>query len=59
MANLSLPTIAREERHQYRTALLVDKVFKLNIRNKQGGLYPSHLMLDYTSKVGTGKQQIN
>ena len=33
--------------------------FKLNIRNKQGGLYPSHLMLDYKSKLATGKQQIN
>ena len=33
--------------------------FKLNIRNKQGGLYPSHLMLDYTSKSAIGKQQIN
>ena len=33
--------------------------FKLNIRNKQGGLYPSHLMLDYKSKGATGKQQIN
>jgi len=33
--------------------------YKLNIRNKQGGLYPSHLMLDYKSKPATGKQQIN
>ena len=33
--------------------------FKLNIRNKQGGLYPSHLMLDYKSKLATGKEQIN
>ena len=33
--------------------------FKLNIRNKQGGLYPSHLMLDYKSKLATGKHQIN
>ena len=33
--------------------------FKLNIRNKQGGLYPSHLMLDYKSKYATGKEQIN
>ena len=28
MANLSLPAIAREERNQYRTAVLVNKVFK-------------------------------
>jgi hypothetical protein len=33
--------------------------FKLNIRNKQGGIYPSHLMLDYKSKLATGKEQIN
>ena len=32
--------------------------FKLNIRNKQGGLYPSHLMVDYKSKSSTGKQRI-
>ena len=32
--------------------------FKLNIRNKQGGLYPSHLMVDYKSKSATGKQRI-
>jgi hypothetical protein len=24
--------------------------FKINIRNKQGGLYPSHIMCDYTKK---------
>ena len=30
--------------------------FKLNIRNKQSGLYPSHLMMDYTSLEGTGKK---
>ena len=30
--------------------------FKLNIRNKQSGLYPSHLMMDYTSLDGTGKK---
>ena len=30
--------------------------FKLNIRNKQSMLYPSHLMLDYTSLSATGKQ---
>ena len=32
--------------------------FKLNIRNKQGGLYPSHLMLDYKSLQGTGKEEL-
>lgn len=30
--------------------------FKVNIRNKQGGLYPSHIMCDYTSKPATGKE---
>ena len=29
--------------------------YKLNIRNKQGGLYPSHLMMDYKSLGATGK----
>ena len=29
--------------------------FKLNIRNKQAGLYPSHLMMDYKSLSGTDK----
>jgi len=29
--------------------------FKLNIRNKQRGLYPSHIMLDYTTKPAIGK----
>ena len=29
--------------------------FKINIRNKQGGLYPSHIMCDYKSKPATGK----
>jgi hypothetical protein len=24
--------------------------FKINIRNKQGGLYPTHIMCDYTKK---------
>jgi hypothetical protein len=24
--------------------------FKVNIRNKQGGLYPSHIMCDYVKK---------
>ena len=24
--------------------------FKINIRNKQGGLYPSHIMCDYKTK---------
>lgn len=32
--------------------------FKLNIRNKQRGLYPSHIMLDYTSKDAIGKTKI-
>ena len=30
--------------------------FKLNIRNKQGGVAPSHFLLDYVSKAATGKQ---
>jgi hypothetical protein len=30
--------------------------FKVNIRNKQGGLYPSHIMCDYKSKSATGKK---
>lgn len=30
--------------------------FKINIRNKQGGLYPSHIMCDYVSKEATGKE---
>jgi len=30
--------------------------FKINIRNKQGGLYPSHIMCDYKSKPATGKK---
>ena len=30
--------------------------FKVNIRNKQGGLYPSHIMCDYKSKPATGKK---
>jgi hypothetical protein len=29
--------------------------FKLNIRNKQSGVYPSHFLLDYKSLAGTGK----
>ena len=33
--------------------------FKLNIRNKQGSLYPSHLMLDYKSLQGTGKEELS
>jgi hypothetical protein len=24
--------------------------FKINIRNKQGGIYPSHIMCDYVKK---------
>ena len=32
--------------------------FKMNIRNKQGGLYPSHIMLDYKSKPPTGKKKL-
>jgi len=30
--------------------------FAVNIRNKQSGLYPSHIMCDYKSKAATGKQ---
>lgn len=30
--------------------------FKVNIRNKQGGLFPSHIMCDYKSKPATGKK---
>jgi len=30
--------------------------FKLNIRNKQGGVCPTHFLLDYTSKEATGKK---
>jgi len=30
--------------------------FKLNIRNKQGGICPTHFLLDYTSKEATGKK---
>ena len=33
--------------------------FTLNIRNKQRGLYPSHIMLDYTSKAAIGKTNIS
>ena len=32
--------------------------FKLNIRNKQSGLYPSHIMLDYVSKDALGKMHL-
>ena len=32
--------------------------FKLNIRNKQSGVYPSHLMMDYKSKSGLNKTTI-
>lgn len=32
--------------------------FQMNIRNKQSGLYPSHIMLDYTSKPATGKKKL-
>lgn len=32
--------------------------FQMNIRNKQRGLYPSHIMLDYTSKPATGKKKL-
>ena len=32
--------------------------FQMNIRNKQSGLYPSHIMLDYTSKPATGKEEL-
>ena len=30
--------------------------FSMNIRNKQSGIYPSHVMLDYESKPATGKE---
>lgn len=32
--------------------------FKLNIRNKQSGVYPSHVMLDYKSKGALGKIEL-
>lgn len=32
--------------------------FKLNIRNKQGGKYPSHMMLDYITKNIPGKVKL-
>ena len=32
--------------------------FKMNIRNKQSGVYPSHIMLDYTSKDFSGKKTL-
>jgi hypothetical protein len=32
--------------------------FQMNIRNKQSGLYPSHIMLDYDSKPATGKKRL-
>ena len=32
--------------------------FQMNIRNKQSGLYPSHIMLDYNSKPATGKKKL-
>lgn len=32
--------------------------FKLNIRNKSGKIYPSHLLVDYKSKPGTNKQRL-
>ena len=32
--------------------------FTMNIRNKQSGLYPSHIMLDYESKAATGKKKL-
>ncbi len=32
--------------------------FQMNIRNKQSGLYPSHIMLDYDSKTETGKVKL-
>ena len=51
MANLSLPVIAREERHQYRTALLVDKVFKRegyenNFMTDEGLFYATGIVLN-------------
>jgi hypothetical protein len=33
--------------------------FSLNIRNKQSGVYPSHIMLDYTTKDAIGKTPID
>lgn len=30
--------------------------FTVNIRNKQSGRYPSHIMCDYKSKPATGKK---
>jgi len=33
--------------------------FSLNIRNKQSGVYPSHIMLDYTTKAAIGKTPID
>ena len=32
--------------------------FKVNIRNKQGGKYPSHIMMDYNSKPAVGKTKL-
>lgn len=32
--------------------------FKVNIRNKQGGKYPSHIMCDYVSKSALGKKTL-
>jgi hypothetical protein len=32
--------------------------FKLNIRNKQGGIYPTHVMLDYKSKTALQKIEL-
>ena len=41
--------LEEKEKNLYK---LIDK---LNIRNKQSGIYPSHLMLDYKSLPPTGK----
>ena len=51
MANLSLPAIAREERHQYRTTLLVNKVFKQegydnNFMTDSGLFYATGIVLN-------------
>jgi hypothetical protein len=32
--------------------------FKVNIRNKQSGVYPSHIMMDYESKPAVGKTKL-
>ena len=51
MANLSLPEIAREERNQWRSARLVDKVFKRegyenNFMSDDGLFYATEVILN-------------